>query len=71
MSIYLDNAATSHPKPESVYQAVMHAMREIGASPGRGGHRRSLEAGRIVFPDHAALPGHEWFYLARPSTRPL
>jgi cysteine desulfurase family protein len=49
MSIYLDNAATSYPKPEAVYQAVMHAMREIGASPGRGGHRRSLEAGRIMF----------------------
>jgi len=49
MSIYLDNAATSYPKPESVYQAVMHAMREVGASPGRGGHRRSLEAGRIMF----------------------
>jgi cysteine desulfurase/selenocysteine lyase len=49
MSIYLDNAATSHPKPETVYQAVMHAMREIGASPGRGGYRRSLEAGRILF----------------------
>ena len=49
MSIYLDNAATSFPKPESVYQAVMHAMREIGASPGRAGHRRSLEAGRLLF----------------------
>jgi cysteine desulfurase family protein len=49
MSIYLDNAATSYPKPETVYQAVMHAMREVGASPGRGGHRLSLEAGRIMF----------------------
>ena len=49
MSIYLDNAATSYPKPESVYLAVMHAMREVGASPGRGGHRRSLDAGRIMF----------------------
>ncbi len=49
MSIYLDNAATSYPKPEAVYRAVMHAMREVGASPGRGGHRRSLEAGRIMF----------------------
>jgi cysteine desulfurase/selenocysteine lyase len=49
MSIYLDNAATSFPKPEPVYQAVMHAMREIGASPGRGGHRLSLEASRIMF----------------------
>lgn len=48
MSIYLDNAATSFPKPERVYSAVMAAMRDIGASPGRGGHRRSLEAGRLL-----------------------
>lgn len=27
--------------------------------------------GRIVFPDPGALPGHEWFYLAQPSARPL
>lgn len=49
MSIYLDNAATSYPKPEAVYLAVDHAMREVGVSPGRGGHRRSLEASRILF----------------------
>lgn len=49
MSVYLDNAATSFPKPEKVYQAIMHAMQEVGASPGRGGHRRSFEAGRILF----------------------
>jgi cysteine desulfurase family protein len=55
MHIYLDNAATSFPKPEAVYQAVMHAMREIGASPGRGGHRRSLEAGRLLFRTREAI----------------
>ncbi len=55
MAIYLDNAATSHPKPESVYRAVMHAMREIGASPGRGGHRRSLEAGRLLLQAREAI----------------
>lgn len=49
LSVYLDNAATSYPKPEKVYEAVLHAMREVGASPGRGGYRRSLEAGRILF----------------------
>lgn len=48
-SVYLDNAATSYPKPESVYKAVIHAMRDVGASPGRGGYRLSLEAGRILF----------------------
>jgi len=47
--MYLDNAATSYPKPEMVYEAVLHAMRDVGASPGRGGYRLSLEAGRIVF----------------------
>ncbi|HIJ97358.1 MAG TPA: aminotransferase class V-fold PLP-dependent enzyme [Desulfuromonadales bacterium] len=55
MSLYLDNAATSYPKPEQVYQAVLHAMREVGASPGRGGYRRSLEASRIVFQAREAL----------------
>ncbi|OGR28632.1 MAG: cysteine desulfurase [Desulfuromonadales bacterium GWD2_54_10] len=55
MSIYLDNAATSFPKPESVYQAVMHAMRTIGASPGRAGHRRSMEAGRLLFQAREAV----------------
>jgi len=49
MSIYLDNAATSHPKPESVYRAIEHALREVGVGPGRGTHRRGLEATRIVF----------------------
>lgn len=48
MPIYLDNAATSFPKPEPVYLAVMAAMREIGASPGRGGYGRALEASRLL-----------------------
>jgi cysteine desulfurase family protein len=47
--VYLDNAATSYPKPEIVYEAVNHAMRQVGASPGRGGYRQSLEASRILF----------------------
>jgi cysteine desulfurase/selenocysteine lyase len=55
MTIYLDNAATSFPKPESVYKAVMHAMRMIGASPGRAGHRRSIEAGRLLFQAREAI----------------
>lgn len=49
MSRYLDNAATSYPKPEPVYEAVNRAMREVGVSPGRGGYRRGLEATRILF----------------------
>lgn len=46
--IYLDNAATTYPKPESVYQAMDKCMREFGANPGRSGHKLSMEAGRVV-----------------------
>jgi len=46
--IYLDNAATSSPKPQCVIDAVMHAMTQANANPGRAGHALSLEAGRTV-----------------------
>jgi cysteine desulfurase/selenocysteine lyase len=46
--IYLDNAATSWPKPESVYVAVDHAQRVIGAPAGRGGYQHVVEALRLV-----------------------
>lgn len=55
MSIYLDNAATSFPKPETVYQAVDHAMRHAGGNPGRGGHHYSLDAGREVLETRESL----------------
>lgn len=53
--MYLDNAATSFPKPDAVHDAVLHAMRSVGASPGRGGYRQSLEAGRILFQAREAV----------------
>jgi len=46
--IYLDNAATSYPKPESVVRAMSQALMHSGANPGRAGHALSLAAGRIV-----------------------
>lgn len=46
--IYLDNAATSWPKPESVCEVMTRCLREYGANPGRGGHRLSLQAGRAL-----------------------
>ncbi len=46
--VYLDNAATSFPKPQAMLEAMMRYQREIGGSPGRSGHRLSIEAGRIV-----------------------
>jgi cysteine desulfurase family protein len=47
--IYLDNAATSWPKPPSVPQAMERFLREYGANPGRSGHALSIQAGRVVF----------------------
>ncbi len=46
--IYLDNAATSFPKPPQVTEAMVHFMERVGANPGRSGHPLSQEAGRIV-----------------------
>ena len=46
--IYLDNAATSFPKPRQVLRAMTGVMEKFGANPGRGGHRLSLQAGRVV-----------------------
>ncbi|MDY3555662.1 cysteine desulfurase [Gemmata sp. JC717] len=42
--IYLDNAATSFPKPESVYVAMDRFARHSLANPGRSGHRMALES---------------------------
>ncbi|MBQ8029177.1 MAG: aminotransferase class V-fold PLP-dependent enzyme [Clostridia bacterium] len=46
--IYLDNAATSFPKPEGVIRAVTYAQR-YAANPGRAGHELSLSAEKIVY----------------------
>lgn len=47
--IYLDNAATTYPKPEVVYEAVLNQMKNFGANPGRSGHKLAIEAGRSIF----------------------
>jgi cysteine desulfurase / selenocysteine lyase len=47
--IYLDNAATSWPKPPAVGQAVLRFMEEAGANPGRSAHRLSVEAARRIY----------------------
>ncbi len=46
--IYLDNAATSFPKPECVYQALDTFARNNLANPGRAGHKMALAAERAL-----------------------
>lgn len=67
---YLDNAATSWPKPEAVFAAWERAARELGATAGRGSYREAVEADAIrrqararvaavlggVDPERVALP---------------
>lgn len=63
--IYFDNAATSFPKPESVYKVVDDFFRETAANPGRGGHRLSVEAGQVVMNARRKLA--ELFNVGDPS----
>lgn len=46
--IYLDNGATSFPKPEEVYEFMDTFYRNYGVNPGRSGYDLCLEAGEIV-----------------------
>jgi len=46
--IYLDNAATSWPKPDKVYQFMVDFYRSCGVNPGRSGFDKAIEAGNIV-----------------------
>ena len=48
MTVYLDNAASSHPKPEQVYRASDDALRNIGANPGRSGHKLAMKASQKI-----------------------
>ncbi|WAW14903.1 aminotransferase class V-fold PLP-dependent enzyme [Peptostreptococcus equinus] len=46
--IYLDNAATTFPKPESVYKAIENCMRIYCANPGRSGHKMAYKSALVV-----------------------
>lgn len=53
--IYLDNAASSHPKPLEVLRAVAQQLKENGANPGRSGHDMALGASDTVFTARSAI----------------
>ena len=46
--IYLDNAATSWPKPDNVYKYMVDFYRHCGVNPGRSGFDKAIEAGNIL-----------------------
>ncbi|WP_142413702.1 aminotransferase class V-fold PLP-dependent enzyme [Hathewaya massiliensis] len=49
MKLYLDNAATTFPKPPEVISAVSNFMTFLGANPGRGSSMSSFKGGQLVF----------------------
>jgi cysteine desulfurase family protein len=53
--IYLDHAATSWPKPQTVEAEMVRLLRELTANPGRSGHLPSLESARLVFDTRSRL----------------
>ena len=53
--IYLDNAATSFPKPQCVIDSVSAYLSHIGASPARSAHSLSIASGQILYEARVAL----------------
>ena len=47
--IYLDNSATTFPKPTAVRKAMNDAVTQYGANPGRSGHSMSIRASEEIF----------------------
>lgn len=47
--IYFNNAATSFPKPENVYQAADRFFRNLGMNPGRSGSAERVDAAHMIF----------------------
>lgn len=65
INYYFDNAATSWPKPESVYKAPEIQMRQVCGNPGRSGHTRTLDADRLIYQTREAVAG--LFNISDPS----
>ena len=63
--IYLDNAATTFPKPPEVIRAMAGVEEKMGANPGRGGHRLSLRAGRVV--EHCREEAARLLHVSHPD----
>lgn len=53
--IYMDNAATTWPKPDAVWEAVISCGKNKCGNPGRSGHRLAVEAAREVFAAREAV----------------
>lgn len=53
--VYLDNAATTYPKPEPVYTAMDKINRELGVNAGRGSYKLAREASKLILDTKSML----------------
>ena len=53
--IYLDNSATTFPKPRVVINSVNNSFMKYGANPGRGGHQLAIRSSQIMFDSRNTL----------------
>ena len=63
--IYLDNAATTWPKPPCVREAVRQALELYGANPGRGGHAMGMAASQEIY--RCRETAARFFHLENPA----
>ena len=47
--IYLDNSATSFPKPNQVYSSLLKNARKYSANPGRAGYKMSMDTAKRIY----------------------
>ena len=52
---YLDNAATSYPKPACVYKKLFWCLKNAGGNPGRSAHRPALRAAEEIYEAREAI----------------
>ena len=62
--IYLDNAATSWPKPPEVLKAMTDVLERAGGNPGRSGHRLSIVAARAIYDARESIA--DFFGISEP-----
>ncbi len=75
--IYLDNSATTYPKPQGVRQAVQRALVDLGANPGRSGYAMCLRANQALYglrvqaAEFFGAPGPECVFFQPSCTQAL
>ena len=62
--IYLDNAATTFPKPKAVTESVYRCMTEYCANPGRGSHKMAIEGAKEIYDARELIS--QFFNLGNP-----